>query len=126
VLTRQLIRFSLVGVVNTLVHFCVFYVLYSWADFYHLLASAAGFCVAVTNSYLMNKFWTFNSLDTDIRKEFSRFFIVSLIALCINLMSMALLVERFQIAPPLAQLVTIIITLAVNFTGNKLWSFKGF
>ncbi len=120
----QLIKFSLVGLVNTAIHFAVFMWLYQYLNVYHLIASTAGFILAVMNSYLLNKMWTFKVSGTLVRHEFSRFFLVSLIALLVNLVSMALLVEVLTVYPPLAQLMTIVLTLLVNFSGNKFWAFR--
>jgi len=121
---KQFIKFSMIGVANTVIHFGVFYLFYALLGFYHLMASGLGFCLAVINSYLMNKAWTFKTSGTSLRSEFMRFFIVSLLALLLNLLSMALMVEILMMNPLLAQLLTIIITLMVNFSGNKYWSFR--
>jgi len=120
----QLVKFSLVGLLNTVIHFAVFLWLFKYLGVYHLIASAAGFTLAVINSYALNKLWTFKIFGTQVSGEFGRFLLVSLLALGVNLVSMALLVEGFSMYPPLAQLLTIVLTLVVNFSGNKYWAFK--
>lgn len=123
-MVSQFIKFSLVGILNTAIHFGVFYFLYSFMGLYHLLASATGFCIAVTNSYFMNKYWTFNQGNSNIYSEFTRFLMVSLLSLLINLACMSILVDLFSIHPPTAQLAAIMITLVVNFLGNRYWTFN--
>lgn len=120
----QFIKFSLVGVLNTAIHYGVFYGLYRYAGLYHLFASAAGFCFAVANSYLLNKFWTFKRRGAPVREEFLKFFLVSVLSLGVNLAGMAILVELLAVHPPLAQLLTISITLVINFLSNKFWTFR--
>ncbi len=120
----QFIKFSLVGVLNTAIHYGIFYVTYTYMGLYHLLASTLGFCVAVTNSYLINKHWTFKTRGANVHREFAKFIIVNLITLSINLGSMALLVERFDVDPRIAQLASIGLTLSINFLGNKFWTFR--
>ncbi len=120
----QLMKFSLVGVINTLIHYALFYLFYSVFGVYHLLASTIGFIAAVINSFILNKYWTFDSNSPQLVKQFVRFFSVSLIALLINLATMALLVEWWMIDPLIAQLAAIGFTLLVNFAGNKWWSFR--
>lgn len=120
----QFIKFSMVGVMNTAIHYGVFYILFSFAGVYHLLASGIGFCAAVTHSYLLNKFWTFKRRGSCVRAEFSKFFIVSLLSLGVNLAGMLIFVELLTVHPPVAQLVTIGITLLINFLGNKFWTFR--
>lgn len=120
----QFIKFALVGVINTTIHYTVFYTLYRYLGVYHLLASTSGFMLAVINSYMMNRYWTFNSSADDISQEFFRFFLISVFAFFVNLAGMFLLVEYLLVAPPLAQFLTIIITLIINFTFNRYWVFR--
>ncbi|MCB9948254.1 MAG: GtrA family protein [Rhodospirillaceae bacterium] len=53
------LRFAAVGVANTAIDMALFAVLYYLAGWAVLPAHIAGFLVAATNSYLMNKTWTF-------------------------------------------------------------------
>lgn len=121
---KQFIKFAFVGVLNTAIHYAVFYVLYAYVGFYHLLASGIGYVIATVNSYILNRRWTFRSRSVAVGQEFGRFFLVNLASMSVNLLSMAVLVEIVGIDPPIAQLLTIALTLAVNFTGNKLWTFR--
>lgn len=120
----QLLKFSVVGVLNTLIHFFVFYFLFQSLGVHHLLASSCGFIVAVTNSYALNRYWTFEATASGVYVEFARFFTVSVVALLVNLLSMTVLVEWFDVYPPIAQIISIAFTLAINFLGNKHWSFR--
>ena len=100
---KQFMKFALVGVLNTAIHYGVFYSLYEFVGLYYVLASGIGFGLAVTNSYFCNKFWTFKSRGSDVRREFTKFFIVNSVSLSINLGCMAILVELFSLYPPVAQ-----------------------
>jgi putative flippase GtrA len=120
---NQFIRFALIGVVNTLIHYGVFMLLYA-IGLFHLLASVTGFLCAVTNSFIMNKRWTFKTQGTSRKQEFTKFFLVNLVSLGVNVVSMLVFIEVLNVAPPLAQLLTIGLTLVVNFTGTKYWVFK--
>jgi len=120
----QFIKFSLVGVLNTAIHYGIFYVTYTYMGLYHLLASTLGFGFAVTNSYIVNKYWTFKTRGSKKRREFAKFIIVNLVTLSINLGSMALLVEQCGMDPRIAQLASIGLTLSINFLGNKFWTFR--
>ena len=120
---RQLIKFSLVGVLNTAIHVGVFNLLFYFMQY--LLAQSIGFLFAVTNSYYINKKWTFKSRDRDVKREFTRFMIVNLVSLSVNLGCLAALVELYHFNPRVAQLLTVVVSLAVNFTGNKFWTFRG-
>jgi len=121
---RQFIKFSLVGVLNTAIHYGVFYVLYGFAGFHYLLASSLGFCVALTHSYILNKFWTFKRSGSRVRREFSKFFLVNILSLAANLAGLAILVELLSMHPPIAQLIAYGISWAMNFLGNRFWTFR--
>ena len=119
----RFIRFAMVGVLNTLIHLIVFSLLFRWLQWHYLGASAAGFAVAVINSYLLNKYWTFNAPGGDALREFLRFSGVSVLALSVNLLVMAVLVGRLGMAAEPAQIVAIGLALVVNFTLNNYWVF---
>ena len=117
--------FSIVGAINTLVHFAVFMALFEWAGVHHLVATTLGFILAVLNSYWMNSLWTFHDLARRDSREFLRFVGVSVLAALVNFCCMLLLVDFWALYPPLAQVISILFTLLVNFLGNRYWSFSG-
>ena len=118
------IKFSIVGVFNTGVHYGVFYFLYNSMGMYHLAASGVGYCTGVLNSYVWNKLWTFRRRGSNIREEFSRFLVINFLSLGINLAVMAMLVEVMSVRPTIAQLPAIAFALVVNFLGNRFWTFR--
>lgn len=86
---KQAVKFVLVGGLNTLIDLGVLNLLI----FITGIASGAGysvfkgisFIVAVINSYFLNKLWTFKSNGVvNKSREFSQFFVVSLIGFGIN------------------------------------------
>jgi len=121
---RQFIKFSLVGVLNTAIHYGVFYVLYRFGGFYYLLASGMAFGVALTHSYILNKIWTFKQRESRGHREFSKFFLVNILSLAANLATLAILVESLAVHPPIAQLLAYGISWAMNFLGNRFWTFR--
>ena len=120
---KRFATFSLIGVINTIIHFIVFMLLFETLGVHYLLASTLGFVVAVLNSYWMNSRWTFAGLARRDSGEFLRFVTVSVSALLVNFCSMWLLVDLWSLYPPLAQAFSILFTLLVNFLGNRYWAF---
>ncbi len=57
--SARIIRFGLVGVLNTSIDFALFALLFYVAEWPLLAANAAAYSVAVVNSYVLNKVWTF-------------------------------------------------------------------
>ena len=120
----QFLKFSLIGLANTGLQYIVFLVLYRLFGVYYLAASAIGYCVGMVNSFVLNKFWTFQSLKSRSGIEFMKFTMVNGVALLINLGVLEILVSGFRIRPEHGQVVAIGFSTVANFFGNKLWTFR--
>ncbi len=118
------LRFALVGCVNAGIDLGIFVVLHYVFAWTPLSAHVAGFSVAVVNSYVMNKLWTFEDRDWSTLAAMAalRFFGVAVGGLFVGAAVIALLV------PPLpaiaAKLIAIGATFAWNYTLSKLWVFR--
>jgi len=121
----QLLKFSLVGASGYLVNLAVFALLAEGLGIYHLFAATGAFCVAVTNNFIWNRVWTFARTPTKAHRQAARFFIVSLVALGVNLAVLALLVDVLSVSQLPAQAIAVAVAMPVNFAGNKLWTFAG-
>lgn len=84
---REIGRFAVVGVLNTVLDFAVLNTLIIITGVAEgILATAfAGisFIVAVTNSYYWNKYWTFE-LKEKVEREFFQFFVISIVGFGLN------------------------------------------
>jgi putative flippase GtrA len=123
--SKQFIKFSIIGVLNTIINLAVLYVCTDIFGIYYLISAIIAFMAAVTNSFVLNKTWTFNEkINQNAYSKYAKFFIISIIALAVNLVILYVLVEFFSIHYIIAQLIGIISNLIINFFGNKLWTFK--
>ena len=86
------------------------------------LANAVSFGLAVVNTFLLNKFWTFRSKRTDYTQEFVQFLIVSLIGLTLSLVGLRLLVQ-LGLWYVLAKIITVAGVAIWNFSINNFWTF---
>ena len=119
----QLFKFGVVGVTGYVINLIVFALLTQSFGVYHLLAAVASFCVAVSNNFLLNRHWTFRATEGHAGFQAMRFFMVSLLALGMNLVFLYLLVDVAS-APELpAQALAVAAAMPFNFLGNKLWTF---
>lgn len=71
---RILIRFIIVGIVNTVVGSCLMFILYNAAGFNYWVSSAANYIFGSILSFFLNKYFTFRI------KQWSAFMIFSFIA----------------------------------------------
>ncbi len=120
----QFVKFSLVGALNSLVHFCVFMALYRIAMLHYLASSAIGYGAGMINSYILNRRWTFSSSQEKITKEFSKFTLVNTVALLVNVGSLRFFKENASMSAEAGQVFAIGLSLGVNFLGNRYWTFK--
>lgn len=120
--SRQFLVFSLIGLLNTAVHYCVFLLLFRGVGVPMLLASAIGYASGVANSYFMNRRWTFRIAAPPSKIEFLRFALVNLISLSVNLAALEFLTSVIGVTPEVGQIAAIAASLVVNFIGNKKWA----
>ena len=119
----QLAKFCAVGAVGYVVNLGVYSLLLNWANLYYLIAAIGSFCVAVTNNYLLNRYWTFHHQRGHFAYQGARFLVVSVVSLGANLLILHLLITA-GLGKIVAQAAAIILVTPLNFVGNKLWSFR--
>ena len=66
---RTPLKFATVGIANTAIDFAVFSLLFAVIGFHILLAHGIAFMTAVSNSYLMNRLWTFREHEMRRREQ---------------------------------------------------------
>ncbi len=121
--TRQFIRFCLVGLESTILTYLLFTILYYFFTTNYLLASAIGFLAGVFLGFIFNKLYTFESNKKSIM-TLPQYFMIYLFSLGLNLISIKILVESFFLAPLLAMILVNPAILVVNFFGTKIIVFK--
>jgi putative flippase GtrA len=121
----QLVKFSAVGASGYVVNLAVYSALLKGAGVHYRTAAVLAFCVAVTNNFLLNRYWTFDAKDGNAGFQAARFLVVSLFALAFNLIVLELLVSVADLPKIPAQAIAILAATPLNFLGNKLWSFSG-
>lgn len=119
----QLAQFCVVGGIGYLVNLAVYATLVHVAELHYLAAAALSFVVAVTNNYLLNRFWTFRHARGNVAYQGARFLVVALVSLAANLLVLRGLVAA-DLGKVTAQAIAIVLVTPLNFVGNKLWSFR--
>lgn len=120
----QLLKFGLVGGSGYLINLGVFAVLAGSLGVHHAIAAVGAFCVAVTNNFLWNRYWTFGPGEGPAHFQAARFFAVSLASLGLNLAILELLVSNHVMGELPAQAIAVAAAMPFNFLGNKLWTFS--
>jgi putative flippase GtrA len=119
----ELLKFCIVGASGYLLNLAVYVALLNGAGLHYLSAAACSFVVAVTNNYLWNRHWTFRESRGHLYYQGMRFFVVSAVALGINLAILRILVA-LGAGKIVAQAIAIVLVMPFSFSANKLWSFR--
>lgn len=94
----QLIKFAVVGAANTLLDWGVLLGLMKATGITkgtgYSIEKGLSFTIAVINSYIFNKYWTFKAKEGKVVAEFSQFLAVSIVGMLINV-GVATAVVRF-------------------------------
>jgi putative flippase GtrA len=119
----QLVKFGIVGGIGYAINIVVFALLTGSAGFHHAPAAVGAFCVAVSNNFLWNRYWTFDAGEDHPAFQAARFFAVSVAALAINLIVLEGLIALTSLGDIGAQAIAVAVAMPFNFLGNKLWTF---
>jgi putative flippase GtrA len=118
---HQFSKFTVVGILNTIVGYGLFFIFVSYVNY--LLATVLAHILAVTHSYIWNRYWVFPS-HNPVLWEFLKFNSVYLIVLGENLVLMFCFVNYLSIDPKIAGLLILPITMLISYFGHRRWSFK--
>lgn len=120
---KQFVKFSFVGGINTLIDAGIFFLLIKFMFLNYLLANVVAFFVAVTNSFFMNRSFTFKVKE---RKKFDyhKFLVVSLVGLLISEAVLFTSVNEFALDPMAGKFIAIFFTVVWNFFGTRNFVFK--
>lgn len=117
------IKYAMVGVTGTALDVGSLYVFVDLLHIPVLVAAALSFILAVVNNFILNKIWTFRNSSRNFRKQFIKFFIVSVVGLVLTEICMAVFVYLLGIWYIASKLITSVIVLTWNFLANKNWTF---
>ena len=119
----RIVRFAFVGVINTLVFALIFFAMFRIANVHYLISTTLAYALATVNSFLINRSWTFDS-RANSKKKFVKFVFINVLSAGINSLLMYLFVDKACMNVIISQAVTILVTMCVNYVGNRLWTFR--
>jgi len=124
---KSIIRFGCVGCLNTMFDFGVFSLLNSFFGLNYVISQIVSYCSGTLNSYLCNKFWTFNDTKTNkkTKKEIFQFIVVNSASLCVSLIGLSILMKDNSLNPFFSKIIAIVLAQVVNFLGYRFWVFGG-
>jgi putative flippase GtrA len=120
---RQVIKYGIVGISNTIVTAAVIWVMMKLFGCPAVLSNLTGYVAGVLNSFILNKQWTFKSSD-DWMDSAIRFGTVFGICYLLQLGLLFYLDRYLPIDPYYNQLIAMVFYTVINFLMNKFYTFK--
>lgn len=121
-LMEKFLKFGLVGILNTIITIIIFNVL-RVIGMNMIIANSIGYICGMINSYFWNNKWVFKSNSKDMI-TIGKFIVVNVITMFINNFILILLVQNMGINEVISQGAALVLTIVINFVGNKLWTFN--
>lgn len=122
-LRLPLIKYGLVGGLGAGIHFAVLIMLVEMWHMNPIVASIVGFIVVLIISYLLNRWWTFETRQSGYVKQFVKYVIVSCAGMVINTLIMYVTVEWISISYIIGQLISTVVVPIHNYIWNRRWTF---
>lgn len=140
----QIIKFSAFGILNTAIDYLLFALFFSLCNIDKSLAQVFATAIAMTNSYILNRYFTFNQKGAVNVNEMWKFIVVNLVSMGVTVLLLNVFYDLWHIenianailgglsipfilegdlAVMFCKLLAIPFSLAINFLGNRLWVF---
>jgi putative flippase GtrA len=117
----KFLKFGIVGFLGMGIDFSITFLLKEKLKIHRYISSSAGFTIAASSNYLLNRLWTFGSNNPKVLVEYGTFIIISLIGLAINNLFLYLFEKKMSFYP--AKLFAIGVTTLWNFLANYYLTF---
>lgn len=120
----KMVKFALVGVVNTGVDFAIFMLLVYALGVPAWLAQTVSYAGGVANSFWLNRRWTFRASGSGSHwREALRFAAVNGASFAAATAVLIGLHEGLDWSPAAAKAASIVFSMAVNYAGSRYWVF---
>lgn len=122
---KHIIKFGCVGCSNTIIDFGMFSILNSLFGFNYVISQVISYSSGTLNSYILNKFWTFNDTKTSKKttKEIVQFVVVNSASLGVSLIGLSILMKDRSMNSFFAKIISMVLAQVVNFLGYRFWVF---
>lgn len=122
-ITVQFVKFALVGVSNTLVYLVIYYLLLSF-NINYLLSNILGFVISVYNAFFWSRKYVFGQGKSSYLMLLGKTYLSYGGTFILSTVCIYAFVEWFAVSKHIAPLITLLVTVPVNFLLNKFWTFK--
>jgi putative flippase GtrA len=119
----QLMRFAIVGISSSIVHFTTVICLVAPGWLPPLRANIIAFLIAFCVSFFGHRYWTFENTTRGFGDSLPRFFSVAVLSFALNESFYWYLLHRLQMYYPVALIIVLTSVSALTFFLSKFWAF---
>ncbi|MGG9961812.1 GtrA family protein [Ferruginibacter sp. SUN106] len=120
----HLLKFGIVGIGGMVIDFGVTWLCKEKIKLNKYLSNSLGFCCAVINNFLLNRYWTFESTGHPFASQLAIFILVSLTGLLINNGMLYFLSKYIKTNFYLIKLIVTGLVFSWNYFINFLFTFN--
>ena len=120
----KFLKFGAVGASGVIVNFGVTWFFKEVCKFNKYLSNILGFIFAATTNYVLNRWWTFQSTNPQVGTEYAKYFLISVIGLGIDTLTVYLLNGKLKWNFYLSKVFAVGAAMLWNFFGNLLFTFS--
>lgn len=121
----QVTKFTIVGIVNTVLTFIVFFLLLKVFTVNYIVSLICTWIVGILFSYLFNYLWVFKpEQQIKFKERFIKYTLCYLLSFASNIIILNYIVEHKKFDPLLVQTALIPFIAIFNFSVTKYWSLR--
>lgn len=121
---RQFILYGLIGLVAMAIDFACTYSFTEYLGWYYLLSVVVAFIIASMVNFALQKKITFRCAEKNIVKQYLLFAVIGVFGMLINVVTVFVSVEYFQLWYMYGKVITTFIAFFWNFGANKFLTFR--
>ena len=119
----QFLKFGLVGVSNTLIALGIYYIVLYYIIENYILANFLSWVISVLNAFYWNNRYVFNN-NQNWKKVLIKTYFSYGTSLIFSTGFLYVQIEYLGISNKIAPLITLLVTVPLNFLMNKFWTFR--
>lgn len=120
----KIIKFGVTGTVGMLIDFGVTWLCREKLKWNKYIANTTGFSLAATNNFIINRNWTFKSVNPNWHLEFEKFLVFSLIGLALNNLFIFIFNDKLKLNFYVSKLAATVLVFVWNFMSNYYFNFR--
>ncbi len=118
------VKFGMVGGTGIIIDFFVTWLCKEKLNWNKYLSNSTGFCVAVVNNYLLNRYYTFQHTHSAISIQFLKFLLISITGMGLSNWLLLLFQKNTRLNFYISKAIVIALVFFWNYSANTLFTFN--